>query len=416
MLDTPAQPPASMRAAAKPKTSSAGQPVPVDPDLHIGQQPHDRESDTKSLLRWIEELRVEQPRVLGFPGALDFDYSALAPALAVFANNVGDPGVADASGVSAKNRERAVVRFFAETAEAPEDVYGYLTTGGSEGIRYGLQAARERLPHAHVYISDQAHDAVRKEARTLGMKVCVVASGEDGSMDPDDLKVKVLVHRRLNPRGGRGPGAIVLATIGTTMKGAYDDVTSLRLMASVAGQVYVHADAALDGLVAAHAPSRPGPRWNFTHGAHSVSMSGHKVIGTPVPCGVLLIRSEFALEPAGAEYVKAADRTLGCSRSGLAALFLWSALRRLGHDGVRERIRAGLETAEYAVTQLEGVGVNPSRPADSLIVCLDRPDDRVVNRWHLACEGDRAHIVTVAHVGRPQIDALCADLASRRRS
>lgn len=416
MLDTPAQPPAYMRTAAKPKAPSARQPVPVDRDLHIGQQPTDWETGRKSVLSWVVDLSAEQPHVLGFPGALDFDYSDMAPALAAFANNVGDPTSGDASGVGAKKFEQAVVRFFAETAEAPEDVYGYLTTGGSEGIRYGLQAARERLPHAHIYVSDQAHYAVRKEARTLGMKVCVVASGEDGSMDPDDLKVKALVHRRLNPRGGRGPGAIVLATIGTTMKGAYDDVTSLRLMASVAGQVYVHADAALGGLVAAHAPSQPGPRWNFTHGAHSVSMSGHKVIGSPVPCGVLLIREEFALEPAQAEYVKATDRTLGCSRSGLAALFLWRALHALGHDGMRERIRAGLETAEYAVTQLDRVGVNPSRPADSLIVCFDRPADRVVNRWHLACEGERAHIVTVAHVGRPQIDALCADLASWRRS
>ncbi|WP_406360575.1 histidine decarboxylase (plasmid) [Streptomyces sp. NBC_01544] len=406
MLETPAPPTVPTRAAED--------TVPTDPHLHIGQQPSDPGADTKRLLTWAQDLRAEQHRVLGFPGALDFDFSELGPMLSVFANNVGDAGSLDASAVHAKAFEQAVIGFFAETAgAAPEDVYGYLTTGGSEGILYGLATARRHLPHARVYASDQAHYSVHKAAQLLGLEVTTVASREDGTMDPAALRMHTFVHRRIRPRLGRGPGAIVLATIGTTMRGAYDDVTALRRVASTAGAVYVHADAALGGLVAAHAPSRPA--WSFEHGADSVSMSGHKIIGSPVPCGVVLVRRELVTEAAGAEYVKATDHTLGCSRSGLAAMLMWSALRRLGHDGMRQRIRAGLEMADYATRRLASVGADPSRPTDSLVVCFDRPDPWIVDRWHLACEGDTAHIVTVAHVGRQQIDDLCADLASGRR-
>lgn len=226
-------------------------------------------------------------------------------------------------------------------------------------------------------------------------------------MDPGDLRCK------LHQQTDQFPGAIVLATIGTTMRGAYDDVTLLRDAAAMFGDVYVHADAALGGFIAAHAPSLP--RWSFRHGADSVSISGHKMIGMPVPCGVVLARRHLVPDVSSAEYVQATDRTLGCSRSGLAAVLMWSALRRLGYTGMRTRVLGCLDVARYAADRLAEAGTRPSRPTDSVVVCFDRPTPEIVDRWHLACEGDRAHIVTVAHVDRAAVDELCADLSRMRR-
>ncbi|KUL69400.1 hypothetical protein ADL34_28600 [Streptomyces sp. NRRL WC-3605] len=246
------------------------------------------------------------------------------------------------------------------------------------------------------------------------MRLCLVPGQEDGTMDPDELRLRVaasgFLRGKLRAPGGSRPGAIVLATVGNTMHGGYDDVREVR----DAGTVYVHADAALGGLVAPHAPSRP--RWSFADGADSISVSGHKVLGLPVPAGVFLARRYLVAEPSDAdvqEYIRATDRTLGCSRSGLAVLLMWAALRQLGHDGMRERIRRCLEVAEYATQQLEKAGTNPHRPTDSLTVSFARPSSEVVERWHLACEGDRAHLIAVAHVDHAAVDALCADLASQ---
>ncbi|MGW1363052.1 histidine decarboxylase [Streptomyces chartreusis] len=384
-----------------------------DPHLHIGPEAGDTDSDIALLLKWAGALKAEQPHVLGYPGSLDFDYAALAPLLSVLANNVGDPASADASAIHAKAYEQAVIDYFAQSAGSdPDAVYGYLTTGGTEGLLFGMATARTALPHAPVYASDQAHYSVGKAARLLGLQLITVVSRPDGTMDPDDLRSKLHQQTVLAPRN-QSPGAIVLATIGTTMRGAYDDVTLLRDAAAMFGEVYVHADAALGGFIAAHAPSLP--RWSFRHGADSVSISGHKMIGMPVPCGVVLARRHLVPDVTSAEYVQATDRTLGCSRSGLAAVLMWSALRRLGHTGMRTRVLGCLDVARYAADRLAAAGARPSRPTDSVVVCFDRPPPEVVDRWHLACEGDRAHIVTVAHVDRAAVDELCADLSHMRR-
>ncbi|WP_158515609.1 histidine decarboxylase [Kitasatospora sp. MBT63] len=387
-------------------------PVTADVELQIGHYPSDADGDTKRLLRFAEDLQAEQQRVLGFPGAFDFDFSELAPFLRVLVNNVGDPTATDASAVHAKVYEQAVVDFIAELAGAkPAESYGYVTTGGSEGIMRGLQVARAALPHARLYASDQAHYSVRKAAEQLGLQLVTVSSLNDGTMDLQSLRRCTLAHRKSHSGDRHGPGAIVVASIGTTMRGAYDDVTALREAAAGAGDVYIHADAAGGGFVAAYAPSTP--RWNFAHGADSVSISGHKFLGTPVPCGVFVARRELVAPVTAGEYVRTTDRTIGCSRSGLAVLLLWSALRRLGHEGLRQRSVRCLETARYTEQQLASAGVNPQRPIDSLTICFDRPAPWIIDKWHLACEGDRAHVITMAHVDRSAIDALRADLMSQ---
>ncbi|MFJ9379360.1 pyridoxal-dependent decarboxylase [Streptomyces sp. NPDC101455] len=379
-----------------------------DPSLIVGGTPADAAADTAALLAWGERLASEQPKVLGFPGALDFDFRSLGPLLSVLVNNVGDPQSADASNIHAKAHELAIIRFCAELAGIPpHHAYGYVTSGGTEGIERGLELARHQLPHAHLYASDQAHYAVRKTAERLGLTLQTVPSQPDGSMDPHQLQNRARAHRTLTPGGGRGPGAIVLASIGTTFRGAYDNVGELRRAAAAAGDVYVHADAALAGFAAPYLPTRPS--WSIADGSDSLSMSGHKFIGLPMPAGVFLARDEAVPPADGAEYVRATDRTWGCSRSGLAVLCLWSALRRLGHEGLSERVRSCLDTAAYAVRQLERVGVRPERYPDGLVVTFDRPADWIAERWHLACEGQRAHLVAVAHVSRDAIDELCAN-------
>ncbi|MGW7319445.1 histidine decarboxylase [Streptomyces sp. NPDC054865] len=377
--------------------------------LRIGRDPHDAEVDTRLLLRWAEGLHAEQTRFMGFPANLSFDFAALAPLLTILVNNVGDPGSTDASGIHAKAYEKAVVDFFAEVAGiGAEQVYGYVTTGGSEGNLYGLATARDYLPNARLYASDQAHYSVRKAAHLLQLPLTVIRSRPDGSMDPRDLTTRVAEQCPTGPPGSSLTGAIVLATAGTTMLGAYDNVGVLRTAAASAGKVYVHVDAALGGLVAAHAPSRPS--WTFRHGADSVSISGHKMVGVPMACGVVLVRDELVAQAAGPEYVLTSDRTLSCSRSGLASLLMWAALRQAGRDGIRKRVLTCLQTAEYAEAALRAAGARPFRPVDSLIVTFDRPTPETVARYHLACEGDRAHLVAMPHVSRALVDALSADM------
>ncbi|MFC0843474.1 pyridoxal-dependent decarboxylase [Streptomyces noboritoensis] len=383
---------------------------PAETALHIGELPSDPLDDTAQVLALIAALRAKTPRIPGFANNLAVDPTDLGPTPGAQINNVAVPISNDASTIDTRAYEQAVVRFIAHTAQAhPEDAFGYVTPSDSEGLLFGLATARRWLPHAAVYASDQAHDSVATAADLLAMKLITIPTTRDGVMDPQALKSAALLQRRLHPHGGRGPGAIVVATIGTAMRGAYDDVTELRQSAATAGGVHVHADAACGGLIAAHAPS--APRWNFAHGADSLSVSGHEILGALIPCGVVLARPRHVAAPLLAStYAQATGQRHDRSRSGLAAFLLWCALRRLGHSGLRAHVLGCLATAEYAVEQLTLAGVHPTRTTDSLTVCFDRPAEWVVRKWHLVPEGPLARMVTADHVTRTSIDALCRDL------
>ena len=75
------------------------------------------------------------------------------------------------------------------------------------------------------------------------------------------------------------------------MTEAVDDVTTIRrVLADVSiRRAYIHSDAALSGLpLALMAPGcRPG--FDLADGADSISVSGHKFLGSPIPCGVVII-------------------------------------------------------------------------------------------------------------------------------
>ncbi|MFE7779340.1 pyridoxal-dependent decarboxylase [Streptomyces sp. NPDC057445] len=386
-----------------------------DAALAIGPLPSDRAADTGHLLKLAHTMREEEARVLGFPGNLDFDLSELAPLLGVFFNSVGDPDCPDASNVGAKPYEQAVLEYFTTAAgAAPADIYGYVASSSTEALVHGLAAARRVLPKACVYASDQAHYSVQRACDLLRMELVTVSSKPGGSMDAEDLRIQSFARRRITPAFGRGPGAIVVATCGTTMRGAVDDITMLRRAAMAAGAVYMHVDAAGGGLIAAY--SDPQPNWSFAHGADSVNISGHKVLGLPVPAGISLVRRDLLPAARGGEYIAATDRTLACSRSGLAALLLWARLRALGTTGMAALVHRGQEMAAYAVGRLEQAGVNPGRFPGSLTVTFDRPPPWVAAKWHLACTGRLAHIVTVGHITHAAVDELAADLTTARQT
>lgn len=382
-------------------------PNPLDAGLAIEDLPSDMVADAAHLYQLARSMRGEERRVLGFPGNLDFTLEDLAPLLGVLFNNVGDPYSPDASNIGAKAYELAVLEYFASIAGAlPSDLYGYVASSSSEALLHGLATARRHMPTAPVYASDQAHYSIGRACELLRMEVVTVLSLPDGSMDPQDLRLQVLQRRRT------ADGVIVVATCGTTMRGAVDDVVALRAAAGAAGPVYVHVDAAGGGLIAAH--TSPQPHWSFAHGADSLNISGHKILGLPVPAGISLTRRELLPEISGGEYIAATDRTLACSRSGLASLLLWARLRSLGRSGMAALVARCQDVAAYAFARLEEAGAAPGRAPGSLTVTFTRPPKWVADKWHLACAGQLAHLVTVGHVTHAAVDELVADVAGAR--
>ncbi len=353
-----------------------------------------------NLLRELEELK---PHLVGYPCNQDFDYSELLPFLTYCANNVGDP-FHDSNFLSNTHEmEREVIGLFADMMRLPrDDAWGYVTSGGTEGNMYGLYIGRETFPDGIVYFSQDTHYSVVKIMRVLKARNIMIKSLDNGEIDYDDLHETIRINR--------DAPVIFMANIGTTMKGAVDDVGKVRdILADLAvSNYYIHADAALSGMILPFVDD-PQP-FGFDAGFDSVAVSGHKMVGSPMPCGVALTRNEYVSRIARSiEYVGVLDTTLTGSRNAITPLMLWYAFQQKGMDGFRQIVRECVDVAEYAVARFNDSGIPAWRNRNSVTVVFPRPSYEVVRKWQLAPYEDIAHLITMPHVTRETIDQVVDD-------
>ena len=352
------------------------------------------------LATLLEDFEVKSQTAMGYPVNLDYDYSDLLPFLQYSANNVGDPFHDSNFASNTHEIEREVVGTFADMMRLPrDDAWGYVTSGGTEGNMYGLYMGRETYPDGVVYFSQDTHYSVVKILRLLKARNIMIKSQPNGEIDYDDLYETVRINRDVP--------VIMMANIGTTMKGAIDDVDKVRdiLDDLAVSNSYIHADAALSGMILPFV-EEPQP-YGFDRGFDSVAVSGHKMIGSPLPCGVALTRKEYVSRIARSiEYVGVLDTTLTGSRSAFAPLLIWYAFQRHGLEGFKEIVTSSLQQAEYAVQRFNEVGIPAWRNRNSVTVVFPRPSAEVIRKWQIAPYEDIAHIITMPNVTRESIDAL----------
>ena len=363
------------------------------------------EKDRERLKNLKESLGRSRDTFLGYPVSKDFDYSELTPFLQYPINNLGDPFEEGTWKVQTHQMEKEVVAFFARLFRAqPKDYWGYVTNGGSESNLYGLYLAREMYPKAMVYYSESTHYSVRKNIHLLNIPSIVIRSQENGEIDYEDFENTLRMNRH--------KPAIVLTTFGTTMKEAKDDVSRIKgILRNLAVQDhYIHCDAALSGSYGAF--MEPRVPFDFKDGADSISISGHKFVGSPIPCGVIITKRGHRDRIAkGISYIGSLDTTITGSRNGHSPLFLWYALKQLGEEGMKARYLHGLEVAEYCKNQLNEIGVKAWSNPGSLTVVMPRTPEAVKQKWQLATEGEVSHIICMPNVTKSQIDEFIEDLA-----
>jgi histidine decarboxylase len=296
-----------------------------------------------------------------------------------------------------------VINTFADMMHLSRDrAWGYVTSGGTEGNMYGLYMGREIFPDGVVYFSQDTHYSVVKIMRLLKARNIMIKSQDNGEIDYDDLYETIRINR--------DSPVIFMANIGTTMKGAIDDVSRVRAILNdlAVTNSYIHADAALSGMILPFV-EEPQP-YGFDVGFDSVAISGHKMIGSPLPCGIALTRREYVARIARSiEYVGVLDTTLTGSRSAITPLMMWYAFERHGLDGFKRIVAGCLDNAEYAVTRFRDSGIPAWRNRNSVTVVFPKPSAEVILKWQLAPYEDIAHMLTMPHITRETIDAVVDD-------
>ncbi|XVU24229.1 histidine decarboxylase [Actinoplanes sp. CA-054009] len=355
----------------------------------------------------LQRLTAAESTNVGYPRATDIDYTPLAPFLRLMLNNTGDPRVDPIYPLHTMDVERRVLAWTAELFRAEPGWTGYLATGSTEGTLHNLRLARSALVDAVVYHSHAAHYSAGKAARILGLPAVAVNATAHGEMDYADLRAKAAKSR--------SRAAIVVATIGTTMTEAIDSVPDIHRSLDSAGVArrWIHADAALAG-----APAALTGRHDFDlapGGADSVTVSGHKWWGTPVPCAVTLAGRLPLKTGRLISYIGNHDTTIAGSRSGLAAVLLWHAISTIPMPEQRRRVQQARDTAAYACRQLTSIGWPNWRNPDAVTVMLRPLPEPLAKRWPLPVEQDQSHLICMPGITTNHVDRLVADLQGAHR-
>jgi len=363
----------------------------------------------QQLQKLLDRVRQNVPYMLGYPSNQVYDYSELFDFLGYSMNNIGDPFAEAYPKVTCHQEERELVEWYAQLCGLPKDqVWGYVTNGGTEGNMYGLYVARELHPDGICYFSEAAHYSVPKILRLQHTRNIMIRARQDGSMDTSDLYESLKINRDKPP--------IIFVTAGTTMTGACDNLREIKdILKSLAIHNYhIHVDAALSGMILPFVDSNS--EWNFTHGIHSLAVSGHKFLGAPIPCGIVLCRKSLVDRIARSiEYVGAMDTTISGSRSAFSVLMLWYRLHTLGVEGMRNIARRGLQLADYLIEKLQAHGVPAWRHPDSITVVMPKPTAGFLDKWCVASQRDIMHVITLPPCSEQLLDQLIVDYLANQQ-
>jgi histidine decarboxylase len=228
--------------------------------------------------------RLEQAAFTNVMDRGPIDVDRLTHLVQRLLNNCGTSYVDDACLWQAKQMEREVLTIISDLFRAPaDDRWGYVTSGGTESNLAALHQARERYPNAVVYLSAAAHYSIERCASILGMPTRLIDTDDTGNMAYEDLAAH-LIRDRHRP-------AVIVATIGTTMAEAVDDIRRITAIADAIGlrNRWIHGDFAIASLPLALLAPDTRPGIDFGDGADSMAI-GHRFNGVPAACGLMIVR------------------------------------------------------------------------------------------------------------------------------
>lgn len=330
-------------------------------------------------------------------------------------NNAGDPYVQGNSKMHTKIFEQEAIAFVADLYRLT-DYWGYITSGGTEGNLYGMYMGRD---YFHVrgktpmfLYSESSHYSIPKNAHLLNMHKETIASDATGEMDYADLHAKlvdIVQHRK-------DVGFVINLNIGTTMTGAMDELSKVYDVIDAVGivrnDVFVHADCALMGFIY---PFLEDSVDMFALGLNSMAISGHKFPGTIHPCGVFITQKamhDYTFKDSSwVSYIGTNDSTISGSRNGFLALNFWYIIQKKGKAGFKHDAKTCIANATYLYEKLQSIGcTGVGYNRNQIIVTFDKPSDAIVQKYQLATENNKAHIVVMQHITQEGIDAFCDDL------
>jgi len=258
--------------------------------------------------------------------------------------------------------ERSLCAWLAERLGLGEGSGGVAASGGSLSNLMALVVARHQAglhgrSDALVFCSADAHVSIGKALAVMGLPpqaLHSVAVDAAGALNP------LALAEALEAAEAAGqPVLAVVATAGTTVRGAIDPVAPIASLCRARG-IWLHVDGAI-GAVFALSPQHAA-RVPDLGLADSLTVNPQKLLGITKTSSLLLLRQPRLLAACfstGLPYMEAswADAHGGeCGLQGTRPaeiLKLWLGLRQLGLDGIEAVISGAVQRRQHLQALLE---------------------------------------------------------------
>lgn len=332
--------------------AASGQPLPTvwaQPDATPGPQG----ADVDTLLSDLQSLMegAFQPSHPGSLAHLDPPPLTASIAAELIAAGLNNNLLAEELSPSLTLLEQQLVRWFCDRMGLPASAGGALTSGGTLSNLMALVAARDqqRTIRGVVLCSEDAHLSLTKAMRVMGLdasalvRIPVDASGSLCLNQAEEWLSRL-------QRQGR-PCLCVVATAGTTVRGAVDPIPALASLCR-RFHTWLHVDAAIGGVFALSQQTAdlvPG-----LGEADSITINPQKLLGITKASSMLLVREASHLHgtfSTGLPYMDDASAGYHGGEIGLQGtrpaevLKLWFGLRQLGLPGITAILSTALERA-----------------------------------------------------------------------
>ena len=294
----------------------------------------------------------------------------------------------------------------------------------------GRTLLKERTGQApKAYFTHEAHYSVQILRDLLGMDGVVVSTLPDGGVDTRDLADKL--------KSNANSPALVVATVGTTFKGAIDNIDQVQRVLE-GHDSYVHVDAALFGGYLPHTrhsaiTSCKSARTGEPDRYDSIAVSCHKFYGFPSPAGIFVTRkslyeefNESFARIHNPEYIHQVPGTITCSRDAVKPAEFYYFTSEDAWKRQAAEADQMLANTEFLLNQMrtsfpELMPVRSNPLSNTLY--FRHPGDAVVQKYSLATmqlnhAGDSsayAHVVVMPHVSRKVLGEFLTDLEGSRK-
>lgn len=324
-------------------------------------------------------------------------------------NNAGDPFEEDGYLKShSKKYERECINFFGNLFHI-ENVWGYVTTGGTEGNLQGLYVGRNYLKMMYnqnpiLITSKASHYSIKKNADILNLDLKMINVNEKDEMDLDDFELSIKSINIDIP-------VLININIGTTIKGAIDNFGEIIkiLKNKQITKYYIHADMALYGIIYGIYCYKP----EFSKYINSFSISGHKLLTTIHPCGVFITKNKIinkVFSDRWIDYIGSSDKTISGSRNGLLTMLIYDKISK-GLDSIKIELKECIDNCKYLFDKMQKLNIKCEKNyEESIIIYFPKPSEYICNKYQLACYNNIAHVICMPHIKKRFINKFVDDM------